>query len=307
MDDHELKRVLETLAALDPDGARFARTFRATLDQLYDGQHTSRYRWDQLYKTEKTHCGTLIEINLQREFQFDDGAVMDFRIAGIEVDCKYSQRTGGWMIPPEAHSHICMVVSANDMLSRWSAGLVRADVDHLHASVNRDGKSTLNALGRRAIAWLFDDAELPENTLLHLPRADVDAILRHSSGQQRVNELFRRAQGRRIGRGVIATVAQQDDYMKRVRGNGGARSALRCEGIVVLGSYDAHRHVARQLGVPESRKGESVSVRLAPALETDAHTVELAGQRWRVARAGDASCLGPLLPEVTEKLADGLA
>ena len=48
------------------------------LDQLYDGQRTGRYRWDQLRKTEKTHCGTLVEINMQREFLFEDGSKLDF-------------------------------------------------------------------------------------------------------------------------------------------------------------------------------------------------------------------------------------
>ncbi len=47
---------------------------------LLDGQHTGRYRWDQLHKTEKTHFGTLVEINLQRAFGFDDGMTMDFAI-----------------------------------------------------------------------------------------------------------------------------------------------------------------------------------------------------------------------------------
>jgi hypothetical protein len=56
---------------------------------LLDGQHTGRYRWDQLYKTEKTHFGTLVEINLQREFGFSDGQAMDFAIQGIDVDCQF--------------------------------------------------------------------------------------------------------------------------------------------------------------------------------------------------------------------------
>ncbi|WP_418396390.1 NaeI family type II restriction endonuclease, partial [Yersinia enterocolitica] len=52
-----------------------AKVFRATFDQLYDGQHTGRYSVEQLFKTEKTHFGTLIEINLQREFGLADGDV----------------------------------------------------------------------------------------------------------------------------------------------------------------------------------------------------------------------------------------
>src|SRR5205823_7346337 len=103
--DLQLERVIERLRALDPDGGRFAMVLRDTLDQLLDGQRTGRYRESELRKTEKTHMGTLVEINLQRAFDFADGTSTDYRIAGIEVDCKFSRRFGGWEIPLEAYGH----------------------------------------------------------------------------------------------------------------------------------------------------------------------------------------------------------
>lgn len=117
--DSELERVLSELLGLDPSGGRLADVLRATLDQLYDGQHTGRYRFDQLYKTEKTHMGTMVEINLQREFRFSDGSSTDYRIAGIDVDCKYSMRPGGWTLPPEAIGHLALLVSADDNAAEW--------------------------------------------------------------------------------------------------------------------------------------------------------------------------------------------
>jgi hypothetical protein len=99
----ELRTVVEYLTRNDPTGVRTARVLRRTYDMLLDGQHTGRYRWDQLYKTEKTHFGTLVEINLQREFGFADGVTMDFAIEGVDVDCKYSQNIAEWMIPPEVN------------------------------------------------------------------------------------------------------------------------------------------------------------------------------------------------------------
>ena len=48
------------LRRLDGDGSRMAAAIRGALDMLLDGQHTGRYRWDQLHKTEKTHAGTLV-------------------------------------------------------------------------------------------------------------------------------------------------------------------------------------------------------------------------------------------------------
>src|SRR5688572_15608773 len=154
--DDELDAVAAAIRLLDPDGERTARVLRDTLDQLYDGQRTGRYRWDQLHKTEKTHCGTLVEINLHREFEFGDGVILDYRIAGIDVDCKYSQTLGGWMIPPEAHDHVCLVVWSDDSASQWSAGVVRTTLERLNTGGNRDKKSTLNAEGRAAISWLFE-------------------------------------------------------------------------------------------------------------------------------------------------------
>jgi hypothetical protein len=73
--DAELRAVAEELAESDPSGVKIAKVLRRTYDMLLDGQHTGRYRWDQLFKTEKTHFGTLVEINLQRAFGFADGLV----------------------------------------------------------------------------------------------------------------------------------------------------------------------------------------------------------------------------------------
>jgi hypothetical protein len=42
--DSALEEVFEELLAQDPTGVRMATTIRNTLDQLYDGQHTGRYR-----------------------------------------------------------------------------------------------------------------------------------------------------------------------------------------------------------------------------------------------------------------------
>ena len=97
-DDAGRDQVVAAILAADPRGDRLGRVFRDTLDQLYDGQHTGRFRWDQLYKTEKTHFGTLIEINLRREFDdvISDGETLDFQIHGHEIDCKYSQTLSIW-------------------------------------------------------------------------------------------------------------------------------------------------------------------------------------------------------------------
>ncbi|MCZ7417512.1 MULTISPECIES: NaeI family type II restriction endonuclease [unclassified Streptomyces] len=297
-DDAELVTVAAHLKALDPSGKRFAAVLRDTIDQLLNGEATGRYDWNTLFKTEKTHAGTLVEINIQREFQLADGRHMDYSICGIDVDCKYSQQFGGWMIPPEATGHICLLLWADDHASRWSAGLMRIQRDALNDGNNRDRKLTIRAACRNQIHWLWSDAALPENVLLHMNPADREAVLSQPSGQHRVNELFRRAQNRPIGRNVVRTVAQQKDYMKRVRGNGGARTAVKTQGIVIMGDYATHRHIARSLGVCVPDEGEFVSVRVAPATadHDERPGVILEGQRWVQARPQDPVVPAPTLP-----------
>jgi hypothetical protein len=43
-----------------------------------------------------------VEIVLARELYLADGTALDYTIAGADVDCKFSHRLGGWMIPPDA-------------------------------------------------------------------------------------------------------------------------------------------------------------------------------------------------------------
>lgn len=273
-----------------------AKVFRATFDQLYDGQHTGRYRLDQLAKTEKTNFGTLIEINLQREFRFADGTAMDFRIAGHEVDCKYSH-TGAWMLPIESFDQIILVTQASDQKSVWSAGVVRVTEANRRTSENRDKKTGLNAHGRSQITWLFKDAPMQPNALLQLTPDVVTEIMAGRSGQARLNELFRRATNRRLTRNIIATVAQQDDYMKRVRDNGGSRSALRPEGFLILGGdYSVQRNLAIALGSAVPEPGEFVSVQVIPATEGDG--ADIAGTWWRLAVDGETvTSPAPVVPK----------
>lgn len=294
--DSELQRVVERIRELDQTGERTATVLRQTLDQLYDGLHTGRYRWDQLHKTEKTHCGTLVEINLHREFDFDDGETMDYRIADVDVDCKYSQTIGGWMIPPESMGHLCLLISADDQQSHWSLGVVRITEAILSQGGNRDAKRSITASGRQEIHWIFRDASLPPNILLQLPRPTVDRIMELPNGQRRIDEIFRVAQGMRIGRGVIATLGQQDDYMKRVRGNGGSRSRLKPEGIIILGHYDEHKRIASDLGIPVPGRGESISVRVAPAKKADKGVARIGNDLWRVAINNDPPTEAPDCP-----------
>lgn len=290
-EDPARDEVAAAFQVADADGKRAAAIFRATFDQLYDGQHTGRFRWEQLFKTEKTHYGTLLEINLRREFDdvIDDGVLLDYRVHGHDIDCKFSQKMGGWMLPPESFGQLLLVATASDADGTWSLGVARATDENRRTSENRDGKTSLSLRGRGQIAWLHLEAELPPNVLLGLDDATLAAVMGAKPGQARVNELLRRVTNRRIGRNTIATLAQQADYMARVRDNGhGARTVLRKEGYLVPGGdYEVHRNVAHHLGVELPEPGEVVSVRVVPAEAGVPWSVQLDGQQWRVAREDD--------------------
>jgi hypothetical protein len=312
-DDPELSAVEAELRRLDPTGDQVARVLRDTLDQIYDGQHTGRWNYSQLYKTEKTHVGTLVEINLHRQFGFADGTATDYRIAGIEVDCKYSMTYGGWELPPEAIDHICLLVTANDQRSSWAAGLIRVRPTFLRARANRDAKRQLAVGSHGYIRTLWPGHQrLAENLFLSLDPDTRERIFaaraQHGTqhGQARTNELFRLVQHRIIRRAELATVAQQDDFMKRARGNGGARTQLRAEGILVLGHQDADPLVAGALGLPVPKKGEFVSGRVTPARgdANDANDPEtpvavIDGERWSLARPQDPVGPAPVVPRGT--------
>lgn len=296
--DGELERVAARLERLDPDGARTAAVLRDTLDQLLDGQRTGRYSGRDLRKTEKTHMGTLVEINLHRAFDFDDGTVTDYRIAGIEVDCKFSRTLGGWEIPLEAYGRLCLLIWADDDQSRWSAGLVRIQDELLGAAQNRDRKRRLNPAGIQAVRWLHRDAALPENLLLHLPERVRDAIFTAPTGQTRVDELFRRVQERIVSRTAVLTVAQQKDAPKRVRD---ARKHLRPEGTIILGHQGDHPRIALGLDLPIPSKGEWVSARVTSAAADEPGAVRIAGAHYRLAREGDVRQPAPLLDARNEE------
>ena len=139
------------------------------------------------------------------------------------------------------------------------------------------------------MSWLHARAPLQENALIRLPEPDVSAIFALPSGQQRVNELFRRAQRMRVSRTVVATVAMQDDYMKRVRDGGGARDQLRAEGIVIFGDYAGNQVLASALGLVRPGPGEFVSARLVRGCaggaqrSHDARAIRLEGSDWVLA------------------------
>ncbi|WP_091305383.1 NaeI family type II restriction endonuclease [Amycolatopsis tolypomycina] len=304
-DDPDLDAVEDHLVRADPTGSRVAEVLRDTYDQLLDGRRRGRWNYEELRKTEKTYMGTLVEINLHREFEFEDGGVTDYKIAGVEVDCKFSQKIGGWEVGPELIGQICLVIWADDFKSEWRAGLVRMTQDRLRTSTNRDAKKTLSLRGRESIRWLWTDAgNLPPNILLHMEPDKRQRIMNaragrgNRHGQARLFQMCRELHNQVISRTTVETVGWGlDDPMKRMRSNGGARENLRKEGLLVLGHQDNDPAVIAALGLPQPRKGQFVVTRVVPAEPGDVRpAAEIEGKRWRRAEESDPLVTAPLVP-----------
>ncbi|MDX2970985.1 NaeI family type II restriction endonuclease [Kribbella solani] len=298
-EDPRLWAVRDALLQADPTGARTAVVLREAFDQAYDGQRTGRWDYTQLLKTEKTHLGTLVEIWLQREFKFSDGDELDYKIAAQDVDAKWSRDLYGWEIPPEMYSRgdkLAMVVWANEYSARWALGLIRISESVLvPEGKQRDRKRRLNEAGADSILWVHRGKPMIKNTLLHLPMHIVQEISDAPTGQKAVSILFARAQRQLITRAAVATAAQQVDSAKRVRD---ARTVLAPDGIVILGHYDPHPRIARDLGLPVPTLGRFVSARLVRCRPGDSESSALiAGERWRLARPDDPLEPAPQLPK----------
>lgn len=292
--------LVELFRHRDPTGEEMGRIFRETFDQAYDGQHTGRFRPEDLSKTELAHIGSLVEINIRRHFAdvIDDGFKMDFRIADLEVDCKYSKAPFGWMIPLETVGNYAMLCHANEVSSTFRVGFVYVTDDILNVGGNRDRKRTISLKGREHIQWVWYDEPYPRNVLLHLHPDDAEFIMESRSGQERINNLFRVVQDQIIPRGIIYTVAQQKDPMKRIRYNGGARSALLPEGILILGDYKRHTRIAEELGLPIPKDGDSVAVRVVETSPLFKGPVtEIDGRFWRIATQEDPHEDAPIIPK----------
>ncbi|CAL9498417.1 Type-2 restriction enzyme NaeI [Streptomyces sp. enrichment culture] len=296
---------------------RFRWALRDSLDELLDGPRTGRWAYQHLTKTEKTYLGTAVEVNLTKEFDIENGADLDWSIAGLDIDCKFSKDLGGWEIPMEMYlcadhgersgraNHVAILTWMNDDTSQWAAGIVRITDERLRwkqrrdangarvRAYNRDNKRKFFYGTKSEVYWLWGglQTDLPTNLLLHLDAEARERILtaslprRASSGQQRLNQLFREVPDRIISRQTVLTVGQQDDSPKRARD---ARKHLRPEGTVVLGHQKSHPHIARALGLPIPIKGEWISTRLVPVSSGDDRPkFSVDGQFWARARENE--------------------
>ncbi|MEZ5743807.1 MAG: NaeI family type II restriction endonuclease [Sphingomonadaceae bacterium] len=242
--------------------------FRSAIDEVIDTARTGRFFFSDLEKTEKTYLGTKFEIILRDWLDVPKGVKLDLLVGGEEVDVKSSTsaQKGGWMIPPEAFNELCILIKVNEADALCAFGLARAREDYLRQGSNRDAKTGFSAAGRSNIWWMARNFPYTPNFWSMTTAADRDAIM-SGGGTARIATLFERFQEVPVSRVQIEAVAAQDDFMKRIRRNSGARDILAPKGIAILYSEN-DRQLMRDLGLRFGKR-EFVSYRPKNEIEAD--------------------------------------
>ncbi|MFZ2028844.1 MAG: NaeI family type II restriction endonuclease [Vitreimonas sp.] len=230
---------------------------RQAIDEVIDTPRTGRVHARELEKTEKTYIGTKVEIIVRNYFRLPKG-ILDLLVDGLDVDVK-NTLGDSWMIPREAVGKPCIVVASDEERRTCYFGIIIAKLEYLTQATNQDLKRSITAAGMKNIFWLVFNQAYPPSFWSELGDTKTHTIMRGLSGTDRVAALFREALRVVVHRDIVQAVAQQKDYMKRLRKNGGARDRLEAEGIAILsGLYDTP--LLQPLGLPALNRDEFISV-----------------------------------------------
>ena len=214
------------------------------IDFVLDPVRTARNKVSELDNVEKTFIGLKVE-HFLRDFLNVPKGVRDLFINGHDVDVKNTVgRT--WMIPPETYRNEepCLLIAIADSEKKFWLGLIAARDKYLGAKQgNRDAKRSVTAAGMQNILWLVEGKRLPASRWKDINIERFRELRRVRGGSNRAAQFFRENLNKPVHRLIIQSLLHdQLDYMKRIRGNGGARDILKLEGISLLsGLYDKQR------------------------------------------------------------------
>ncbi|WP_150523953.1 NaeI family type II restriction endonuclease [Roseibium sediminis] len=217
---------------------RFPEIISDAVEYVIDPVRTARTKVSELDNVEKTFIGLKVE-HFLRDFIGVPKGLRDLRLAGQDVDVKNTVRNN-WMIPPETfrNSEPCILVMVATEQRNCSLGIIVAREEYLNKP-NRDGKRSIRSSSFENIYWIFKDRPLPESRyegidMLRFRQLRTDI----QGGSRRAAQFFRENLGKVIHRSVLqGLLYDQKDYMKRIRGNGGARDILLEERTVILSGY----------------------------------------------------------------------
>ncbi len=255
---------------------QFPNLVRQAIDEVIDAPRSKRFRIDELEKTEKTYLGTKIEILLRNYLDLERGKNLDVLIDGIEVDIKNTIGST-WTIPLEALGHPCILIISAENTAKCSFGIIVISPEVLNEGRNRDQKTTISKAGMKNIHWLLYDVQYPINIWETIGEKSLKKLLAIAGGTERLAQLFREFPETPFTRNQIEALAQQKDFMKRLRKNGGARDMLSKEGIALL-SGQTHKDLISQLHLPQCKKDEFISYKPESELHINllrrAHEIE---------------------------------
>ena len=242
--------------------------FRSAIDEVIDTARTGRHFLSDLEKTEKTYLGTKFEILLRDWLDVPRGVVLDLLIGGREVDVKSTTGgASGWMIPPEALNQLCILLRVNEVDSTCAVGLIRARPAYMRLGQNRDAKTSFSAAGRVNIWWLVQDFGYTPNFWSQIDANTRELIMAPRGGAERIARMFEACIGFPVSRVLISSIAAQDDFMKRIRRNGGARDILGPKGIAILYS-ETDRELIERLNLDVGYR-EFISFKPTDNAQTD--------------------------------------
>ncbi|WP_122075389.1 NaeI family type II restriction endonuclease [Pseudophaeobacter sp. EL27] len=261
--DYDTLSALATEITARADGAleleqSFPAMLRRCIDDVIMTPKTGRRAYEELEKTEKTYIGTRVEIELRALLRLPRGR-LDTEILGRDVDIKNTMGSN-WMIPTEALDQPCLLVAADEARARCYLGLIVARPAYLTRGKNKDGKGSISAEGFSHILWLICDHPYPANFWRTQNPEVVAEIFSQGTGNARMVSLFRLIQNQPIARDVVEAVAQQKDFMRRIRSDKGrgTRDLLEQEGILLLsGQYD--NQLIKALELPHCSGAEFIS------------------------------------------------
>lgn len=244
------ERLLSSLPAIIADA----------VDYVVDPVRTARTLISELDNVEKTYIGLKVE-HFLRDFLDVPKGIRDLRIGDTDIDVKNTVRQT-WMIPPETfrNEEPCLLILTATEKRFCSMGLLIAREQYLNKP-NRDGKRSVKTSSFSDILWLVNRQPLPESRWKAIDMARFRELRKLKGGSKRAAAFFRENLGKIVHRTIVeGLLFDQKDYMKRIRGNQGARDILRAENIAILSGAYRSDPIAR-LGYPPCSREEFIAVK----------------------------------------------
>lgn len=274
----EISALISTAGAGSSIVESYDELCRSAVDYVIDPVVTGRTLVADLDKNEKSFIGLKIEHGIVDKLACSRGEKYDLKIGAYEVDVKNSIAQG-WAIPRETYSSggVCLISAFDEDAWKCWLGLMKCRQEYL-GKPNQDQKRGIPADSFRHMLWLVEGAPLAPSKWEHID-LNLMRALRNDipTGNERASEFFRNHLNIQIHRDVLHSLLfDQLDYMKRIRGNGGARDLLGQEGIaIVSGHWLKERGLMKSFGLPNSTKLHIAA--LSPRNESEAELLSRAG------------------------------